>query len=56
MIAFIDNFSRQTCVYFLKETSEMFKKLKEFHTKNENLERRYVVFYQIMGEMSLRNT
>ena len=36
-ITFIDDFSRKTCIYFLKAKSEVFDKFKEFKALIENL-------------------
>ena len=36
-ITFIDDFSRNTWIYFLKEKSEVFEKFKEFKALIENL-------------------
>ena len=35
-LAFIDDFSRKTWTYFLKQNSEAFEKFKEFKTLVEN--------------------
>ena len=35
-ISFIDNFSRKTWIYFLKEKSEVFNKFKEYKSLVEN--------------------
>ena len=36
-ITFIDDYSRKTCIYFLKSKSEVFEKFKEFKALIENL-------------------
>jgi 5'-3' exoribonuclease 2 len=36
-VSFIDDYSRKTWIYFLKEKSEVFNKFKEFKALVENL-------------------
>jgi hypothetical protein len=36
-VSFIDNFSRKTWIYFLKDKSEVFNKFKEFKALVENM-------------------
>ena len=36
VVAFIDDYSKQTCIYFLKTKSEVFERFQEFKTLVEN--------------------
>jgi hypothetical protein len=35
-VSFIDDFSRKTCIYFLRNKSNVFEKFKEFKSDMEN--------------------
>jgi transposase InsO family protein len=41
-VSFIDDYSRKTCIYFLKSKDEVFSKFKEFKTLIENLSERKI--------------
>jgi transposase InsO family protein len=41
-VSFIDDYSRKTCVYFLKSKDEVFGKFKEFKALIENLSKRNI--------------
>ena len=53
-VSFIDDFSRKTWVYFMKNKDEVFSKFKEFKALIKNhTEKKIKTFYQIMAENSL---
>ena len=53
-VSFIDDFSRKTWIYFMKNKDEVFSKFKEFKALIENhTKRRSRLFDQIMVENSL---
>ena len=54
-LSFIDDYSRKTWIYFMKNKDEVFSKFKEFKALIENhTEKRLIPFNQIMAENSLR--
>ena len=54
-VYFIDDFSRKTWVYFMKNKDKVFRKFKEFKALIENhTENKLRIFYQTMVENSLQ--
>jgi hypothetical protein len=46
-VTFIDDFSRKTCIYFLKAKDEVFNKFQEFKALVEKLSRRKIKFLRL---------
>ena len=45
-VSFIDDFSRQTWIYFMKEKNEVFSKFKEFEALSENLSEKEIKIFR----------